>query len=68
VMGWFGPNGFFLFNAVLCAAIAAYAIYRTTRRAAPSPEETVSYTPVASRSVVAAETVAELYAEEADTN
>ena len=28
VMGWFGPNGFFLFNAVLCAAIATYAVYR----------------------------------------
>lgn len=65
VMGWFGPNGFFLFNAILCAAIASYAVYRMTQRAAPSPKDTVSYQPVATRTIVAAETAAEIYAEEA---
>lgn len=38
--GWMmetiGPSGFFLFIAVLYAALAGYALYRMTRRAAPS--------------------------------
>lgn len=65
VMGWFGPNGFWLFNAVLCAGIASYAVYRMTQRPAPTPDETSSYQPVATRTVIAAETAAEMYAEEA---
>jgi MFS family permease len=38
--GWMmeqvGPSGFFLFIGLLYAALAAYALYRMTRRAAPS--------------------------------
>jgi MFS family permease len=38
--GWmmetFGPRGFFLFIGVLYVGLAAYAVYRMTRRAAPS--------------------------------
>ncbi|WP_295077710.1 MFS transporter [Tabrizicola sp.] len=38
--GWmmeqFGPSGFFLFIGLLYIALAAYALYRMTRRAAPS--------------------------------
>jgi MFS family permease len=38
--GWametLGPSGFFAFIALLYAALAAYALYRMTRRAAPS--------------------------------
>lgn len=38
--GWMmekmGPSGFFLFIGVLYAALAAYALYRMTRRAAPA--------------------------------
>ncbi len=38
--GWMmettGPSGFFLFIAILYAALAAYALYRMTRRAAPT--------------------------------
>ncbi len=38
--GWMmeqvGPSGFFLFIGILYAALAAYALYRMTRRAAPS--------------------------------
>jgi MFS family permease len=38
--GWmmesFGPRGFFLFIAVLYIGLAAYAVYRMTRRAAPA--------------------------------
>jgi MFS family permease len=40
VTGWMmetvGPRGFFLFIGVLYIALAAYAIYRMTRRAAPT--------------------------------
>ncbi|OYW52761.1 MAG: MFS transporter [Rhodobacterales bacterium 12-65-15] len=39
ITGWMmetiGPSGFFLFIAVLYVALAAYALYRMTRRAAP---------------------------------
>lgn len=38
--GWMmekvGPSGFFLFISILYAALAAYALYRMTRRAAPA--------------------------------
>lgn len=38
--GWMmeqiGPSGFFLFIALLYAGLAGYALYRTTRRAAPT--------------------------------
>jgi len=64
MMQVFGPNGFFLFNAILCAAIAAYAAYRMTQRPSVSPEDSGSYVAVPTRSVVAAEVAAELYSEE----
>lgn len=35
IMGKVGPSGFFLFIALLYVALAGYAIYRMTRRAAP---------------------------------
>jgi MFS family permease len=35
IMGRVGPSGFFLFIAILYVALAGYAIYRMTRRAAP---------------------------------
>ncbi|PSL20612.1 MFS transporter [Shimia abyssi] len=48
--GWImetsGPSGFFLFLAVLLIATGVYAGYRTTRRAAPSVEDTAAYSPV----------------------
>jgi hypothetical protein len=41
-----GPKGYFLYIAVLLAALVAYALYRMTQRAAPAPTQTDSYTPV----------------------
>ncbi len=60
ITGWFmgvvGPRGFFLFIAGLMLAMAAYAAYRMTQRAAPSVEDTESYAPIiASASPVAVE-------------
>lgn len=46
MMGAIGPRGFFIFVGVLAFAIAGYALYRMTQRAAPSVDETDSYTPV----------------------
>lgn len=42
----FGPNAFFAYIGTLFAMVAAYAIYRSTRRAAPSVADTSSYAPV----------------------
>lgn len=64
VMGWMGPDGFFVYNCVLCALIASYAIYRMSQRAAAAPEETGSFVPLAARGAVLAEVAAELYAAE----
>ena len=66
MMGVIGPQGFFVFNCVLCSFIAAYAVWRMTQRAAASPDETVSYAPVMTRGTVMAEVAAEIYAEEAE--
>jgi MFS family permease len=68
MMQVFGPNGFFLFNAVLCAIIATYAGYRMTQRAAVSPDDTGSYIPVPARSLVGAEVAAEIYSDEVIEN
>jgi hypothetical protein len=68
MMQIFGPNGFFLFNAILCAAIAFYAAYRMTKRPTVNPDDTGSYVAVPTRSVVAAEVVAEIYSDEAAEN
>jgi len=50
VVGWamtrFGPNSFFVILAILMSAIAAYAAYRTTRRAPTPVEETSAYATV----------------------
>jgi MFS family permease len=50
LIGWlmtrFGADAFFLFIATLFGLIAVYAVYRMTRRPAPSVEATSSYAPV----------------------
>ena len=66
MMGWMGPDGFFVYNCILCALIAAYAIYRMTQRAALTPEETGSFMPLPTRGVVLAEVAAEIYAQEVE--
>ena len=44
MMGVIGPHGYFLFIGLLMFTMAAYAAYRMTQRAAPSVEDTDSYT------------------------
>lgn len=62
IMQSFGPSGFFMYLAVLLAAIAAYAGYRMTRRSAPLVDGTNVYTPLyPSASPIAVE-VAQEYA------
>lgn len=52
ITGWmmgdaiFGPPGFFLFMAALLAALAVYALYRMTQRAAVPVEDTGSFATV----------------------
>lgn len=46
LMDRMGPPGFFLFLAVLHLALGAYALWRTTRRVAPSVAEQGAYTPL----------------------
>lgn len=50
-VGWMmeriGPGGFFLFNGLLLAAMAAYAGWRMTRRKAPRKDETGTFVPIA---------------------
>lgn len=46
IMGAVGPSGFFLFLAILMLAIAGYAAYRMTQRAAISVDDTSAYAPV----------------------
>ncbi|WP_204114108.1 MFS transporter [Shimia biformata] len=46
IMETFGPQGFFAVLAFLLVALGSYAGWRMTRRAAPSVEDTQSYTPV----------------------
>ena len=45
-MGQLGAWAFFLVISVLCFAVTAYAAYRMTQRAAPSVDETESFTMV----------------------
>ncbi|MEO3413982.1 MFS transporter [Roseovarius sp. CAU 1744] len=47
MMGAIGAHGYFLFIGLLMFTMAAYAAYRMTQRAAPSVEDTDSYTWVA---------------------
>lgn len=46
LMGLVGAWGFFLLISVLAFAMAGYAAYRMTQRAAPSVEDTERYSPV----------------------
>jgi MFS family permease len=76
ITGWLmstmGPFGYFIIIAVLLLALAAYAVYRMTQRAAPSSDETSVYTPVMpTASVVAVEAAQEFsaeYGEEAEND
>ncbi|SIO08207.1 Predicted arabinose efflux permease, MFS family [Rhodovulum sp. ES.010] len=46
VMGLIGPEGFFLFIAILMLSLAVFTGYRMTQRAAVPVDETASYAPV----------------------
>jgi MFS family permease len=46
MMTRFGANAYFVYIGTLFALIAAYAVWRSTRRAAPGVGETSSYAPV----------------------
>jgi MFS family permease len=61
IMGVFGPYGYWVFMGTLMLAVAGYAGYRMTQRAAPSVEEMGTVVPVwASASPVAVETAQEV--------
>lgn len=49
VMGRFGPDGFLWYLSALHAGIALFALYRMTRREAPSSEEQSQYVVVPTR-------------------
>ncbi len=65
VMGAIGAHGYFLFIGILMFTMAAYAAYRMTQRAAPSYEETDSYTMVLPSSSPMAVAFAQEYDQEA---
>jgi MFS family permease len=62
MIGVIGPHGFFLFIGGLGAAMAAYAAYRMTQRAAPSVEDTESFATVMPSSSPMAVSYAQEYA------
>jgi len=62
IMGVVGPWGFFLFIAVLGFAMAAYAAYRMTQRAAPLIQDSDSFAMVSPSSSVVAVALAQEYA------
>lgn len=64
LMDRFGTWTFFGFTGALMAAIAVYAVYRMSRRAAPSSEETSAYVPVLSQASPVAVEIAQEYAVE----
>lgn len=69
IMGVIGPSGYFLHIATLCTMMAAYAAYRMTQRAAPSADDTESYTAVMpSASPMAVTYAQELAMEAAEEN
>lgn len=39
LMAWIGPNGYFLYLAVLCIGLAGYAVWRMSRRPAMAVED-----------------------------
>jgi len=58
IMGLIGSSGFFLFMAILFAALAGYAAWRMTQRRG-TPEVSASFTPVSpNASVISVETAA----------
>ncbi len=68
VTGWamsvLGPNGFFIYLAVVLSLLVGYGLWRSTQRAAVRVEDTQSYAPVlASASPVFMDMAQELYAE-----
>jgi MFS family permease len=64
MMGVIGPNGFFLFIAVLTGALALYAGWRATQRPATPVSETGPFAPVSP--VVSAATVEAVYSDMAE--
>ncbi len=62
LMGVFGAPGFFLQIALLLLALAGYAAYRMTQRAAPDVEDTASYAPVSPAASPVAVGIAQEYA------
>ncbi|WP_372612161.1 MFS transporter [Aquicoccus sp.] len=68
MMGVIGAPGYFVFLGILLFAMAGYAGWRMTRRAAPAVEDTSSYTPVSmSTSPVAVEIAIEEMDEQEST-
>jgi len=71
VIGWVmavvGPPGFFMLITVLLAAMAIYAAYRMTQRAAPAVEDTGAYAPISPAATpVAVEVAQEYFIEQAE--
>lgn len=65
LMGAMGPSGFFLYMAILFAALAGYTVWRMTQRR-QTPEVTAGFTPVSpGASVVSVEAAAMVDAEDA---
>ncbi len=69
MMGLIGPGGFFLFMALLLAAMAGYAAWRMTQRAAPSLAEQGAFVAIAptATTVAAATTIDALHEEGSQT-
>ncbi len=71
ITGWLmgtalGPGGFYLFTAVLFFALAVYAAYRATQRAAVPVEETGNYVPISASATSVAVEFAQEYAIETE--
>ncbi|MEH6360894.1 MAG: MFS transporter [Amylibacter sp.] len=71
LVGWmmseFGADSFFVYLAVLLGLSAAWAMFRSTVRAAPNVEETAAYAPISpGTSAVAVELAAEVAIEMAE--
>jgi MFS family permease len=66
ITGWMmgtalGPGGFYLFTAVLFVALAGYASYRKTQRAAIPVDETGNYVPIYPSATAVAVEIAQEY-------
>lgn len=67
MMSLVGPNGFFWWLAIVHVAIGVFAVYRMSKRAAPSVDEHVHMVPVSPRaSPVAASLTLQDVRDEAD--